>query len=128
MQRYGVLDGASEPRTEKSYLSPLAHMSITIPHCLMCRVDDVIAARFADLQLDKASDDGCDGFPKLVITSTMKHSNGLPGFLFAIPHVDPFACVFVAIGWMLFTYVSPSSFSWRAFIPRCLKCDVACTC
>ena len=129
MQRYALLNGASEPRTEKPYLSFLAHLSITLPHGFMCRVDDVIEVRLADLQLDKGSDDGCDGFPKLVITSTMKHSNGQPGFLFAIPHVDPFACVFVAIGWMLFAYVSPSSFfSWRAFILRCLKCDVTFTC
>ena len=102
---------AASPRNEGPFQSMLIHTAVVLPHAFLARVDDVDDIPFAAAQVyheeTPGPSDDCDinRPPKLVLTGTMKHTDGSPGFLFAIPHVDPYRCVFVAMGWCLFWYV-----------------------
>jgi hypothetical protein len=112
MVRYGIHKDSASPRNEVSFQTMLSHLAVVLPHAFLARVDDLkgipIAAAQVYYEATPGPRDDCDinRPPKLVLTGTMKQSNGLPGFMFAIPHVDPYSCVFVAMGWCLFWYVT----------------------
>lgn len=111
MVRYGTHKDATSPRNEGAYQSFITHQAVVLPHSFLARIDDLIYIPFAATQVyyeetpGRSDDSDINRPPKLVLTGLMKQTDGSPGFLFAIPHVDPYRCVFVTMGWCLFWYV-----------------------
>lgn len=99
MSRYGLENGTLKPENNfLAHSTSLIHLFIVLSSSTMARCWDLRESGYADLQLTSI-----DNLPCLVYGCRTKTSKGCNEYLHALPHADPFKCVFFAIGLMLFT-------------------------